>query len=582
MTHITSFADFGLSPELNKAIEEKGYIVPSDIQAQVIPLFLSWERDIIGQAQTGSGKTASFALPIIEKLDIKDRKTQAIVLAPTRELAIQVAREFESFGKYKNFTVALVYGGQFISKEMRVLESGAQVVIGTPGRVRDHLKRGSIKLDSLRYFVLDEADEMLNIGFKEEVEEILATTPKEKRVLLFSATMPPQILRIAQTYMGQYDLVKMEKKQESMGKIEQGYYDVRPSDKLKLLTILIEMNPDMYGIIFCQRKIDCDEVAAYLMGHDIKAEAMHSDIDQKKREAILKRLRERKIQFLVATDVAARGIDIQDLSHVINFSLPENAETYTHRVGRTGRAGKDGIAINFVTRMEQRKLFYIEKLMKQPIKKLPIPAAEEVKKLKKDLFLKSLDEKISHGVEGEIAHLARELTEKYEAEKLIAYLLDKSLPKKFFEATEISKHDSREGYGRDSWSRDWGSRSSSSERPAGGFTLRTRDGAEKTFGAGRESSSRDTSYPRRESSRGDSETMRLFVARGKKDRLFPKDVLGMIEADCELSLNYVKKVEIYDSFSYLDVNRKDGDIITQTYKKKNRIKPLIVEAKRKG
>ena len=299
MQNITSFADFWLSPEILKAVEEKGYIVPSEIQAQIIPLFLSAERDIVWQAQTGSGKTASFGLPIIEKLDTRDRKTQAIVLAPTRELAIQVAREIESFGKYKNFTTALVYWGQFISKELRVLESGAQIVIGTPGRVRDHLKRGSIKLDSLKYFVLDEADEMLNIGFKEEVEEILATTPKDKRVLLFSATMPSQILRMAETYMGKYDLVKIEKKQEKMWKIEQGYYDVRPSDKLKLLTILIEMNPDMYGIIFCQRKIDCDEVAAYLMGHDIKAEAMHSDIDQKKREAILKRLRERKIQFLV-------------------------------------------------------------------------------------------------------------------------------------------------------------------------------------------------------------------------------------------------------------------------------------------
>lgn len=241
------------------------------------------------------------------------------------------------------------------------------------------------------------------------------------------------------------------------------------------------MNPDMYGIIFCQRKIDCDEVAAYLMGHDIKAEAMHSDIDQKKREAILKRLRERKIQFLVATDVAARGIDIQDLSHVINYSLPENAETYTHRVGRTGRAGKDGIAINFVTRMEQRKLFFIEKLMKQPIKKLPIPAAEEVKKLKKELFIKALDEKISHGVEGEIANLARELTEKYEAEKLIAYLLDKSLPKKFFEATDMSRNEYRESsYSRDGGSREWSPRSSN-ERPAGGFTLKTRDGQEKIF-----------------------------------------------------------------------------------------------------
>lgn len=580
MEKITSFADFGLSPEILKAVEEKGYIVPSEIQAQIIPVFLSGERDIVGQAQTGSGKTAAFALPIIENLDIRDRKTQAIVLAPTRELAIQVAREIESFGKYKNFTTALVYGGQFISKELRVLEGGAQIVIGTPGRVRDHLKRGSIKLDSLKYFVLDEADEMLNIGFKEEVEEILATTPKEKRVLLFSATMPPQILRMAETYMGDYDLVKIEKKQEKMGKIEQGYYDVRPSDKLKLLTLLIEMNPEMYGIIFCQRKIDCDEVSAYLMGHDIKAEAMHSDIDQKKREAILKRLRERKIQFLVATDVAARGIDVQDLSHVINFSLPENAETYTHRVGRTGRAGKDGTAINFVTRMEQRKLFFIERLMKQPIKKLPIPAAEEVKKYKRALFLKEVEEKINNGFEGEITTLTKELTEKYDTEKLISYLLEKSLPKKFFEGVDMSKSEFRER----SFERG--------ERPEWGFTLRTRDGKEKTFWAGRDSS-RERNFERgerdstRESFRSrentpKGETMRLFVARGKKDRLFPKDILSMIEQDAWVSLKYVKKVEIYDSFSYLDVKWDDGEEITKTYKRKNNAKPLIVQAKRRG
>lgn len=334
----TTFADLGLSPEMLEKIAKKGYQYPSAIQAGVIPLLLNGDKDIIGQAQTGTGKTASFALPILERLDQKSEHVQALILAPTRELAIQVAEEIKSFTDAKT-KVQLLYGGQNIRDEISGLKRKPQIVVGTPGRVIDHLsKKKTLRIENLNYFVLDEADEMLNIGFKEEIEEIIQFTPEQKKVLLFSATMPKGIKDIVHKYIKDHDKISIERKELTNSNIEQKCYKVSVRDKFEALCRVVEVEFDFYGIIFCKTKADVDDVAARLMNRGYKVEGIHGDIDQKMREKTLARFKNGAIKILVATDVAARGIDVNNLTHVVNYSLPDNPETYTHRIGRTGRA----------------------------------------------------------------------------------------------------------------------------------------------------------------------------------------------------------------------------------------------------
>jgi len=365
----TTFADLGLSDTLLAAIAKKGYEYPSEIQAGVIPLLLNGDKDIIGQAQTGTGKTASFGLPLLSRLDMKKSGVQAMILAPTRELAIQVANEIQSFAE-RGVKITLLYGGQNISEERRALRNGPHIVVGTPGRVKDHLiTKRTLDLSTIDYFILDEADEMLNIGFREEIEEILQHTPDNKKTLLFSATMPREILMLAKKYMHSYDEVKIASKTTISDRISQIYYEVSPRNKFEALSRVVDMTEDFYGIIFCKTKMDVDDVTSKLVGRGIRAEGIHGDIEQKNREKVLARFKSKKCTILVATDVAARGIDVQDLSHVVNYSLPDNAEVYTHRIGRTGRAGKTGHAINFVARSDTRKLFGIERMLKQKMTK---------------------------------------------------------------------------------------------------------------------------------------------------------------------------------------------------------------------
>ena len=302
----TTFADLGLSDKLLAAIAKKGYEYPSEIQAGVIPLLLNGDKDIIGQAQTGTGKTASFGLPLLSRLDMNKRGVQAMILAPTRELAIQVANEISSFAE-RGVKITLLYGGQNISQERRELKSGPHIVVGTPGRVKDHLiTKRTLNLSTIDYFILDEADEMLNIGFREEIEEILQHTPENKKTLLFSATMPREILMLAKKYMHSYDEVKIASKTTISDRIKQIYYDVSPRNKFEALSRVVDMTEDFYGIIFCRTKSDVDEVASKLIGRGIQAEGIHGDIEQKNREKVLTRFKAKKCTILVATDVAAR------------------------------------------------------------------------------------------------------------------------------------------------------------------------------------------------------------------------------------------------------------------------------------
>ena len=374
-TTSANFADLLLSPKLLEAITKKGYQTPTPIQEGVIPLLLKGEKDIIGQAQTGTGKTAAFALPLLDLVDFKKPQPQALVLAPTRELALQVAREIESFAPSN--TTVVVYGGNPISKELKLLKQNPTIIIGTPGRVQHHIKKGSISLDSINYFVLDEADEMLNFGFREDIEQILSHTPEQRRVLLFSATMPKSIMSIVENYMREYDLVKIKPKQMTNENIYQEYFCFKQRDRFDALSRIITKQENFYAIIFCRTKSEVDQINHKLAAKNFRVEAIHGDIEQAQREKVLHRFREKNTTILVATDVAARGIDIQDLEYVVNYGLPENPEIYAHRIGRTGRAGKKGHAITLINESEARRLQFFEKKLNQEFKQGTLGNAKE-------------------------------------------------------------------------------------------------------------------------------------------------------------------------------------------------------------
>lgn len=426
-----TFADLGLSPEILQAITEKGFTTPSPIQEGVIPLLLNGNKDIIGQAQTGTGKTAAFALPLLERLDPKEKNTQAIILAPTRELAVQVAKEIESFRVKNAPTVTVIYGGNFMGKEIAALRQHPNIVVGTPGRVQHHIRNGNLRLDSVKYFVLDEADEMLNFGFREEIEEILKMTPKNRRVLLFSATMPRSILSIVNNYMGDHDTVKVASKEMTNENITQKYYCVRPSDKFEALCRIMEDEETFYAIVFCRTKLDTDFVASQMIARHLRAEAIHGDIDQSQREKILARFKEGSTNILVATDVAARGIDVAELNFVVNYSLPENYETYTHRIGRTGRAGNKGTAITLVSGSELSRLQFFERNLKAKIHKGELPTPASLVKKKKEHLVARLEHSMNYGNLEHLFPIAKQLLEEGSPEKVIAALLADSYKEDF-------------------------------------------------------------------------------------------------------------------------------------------------------
>ncbi|WP_461865008.1 DEAD/DEAH box helicase [Thermococcus sp.] len=352
-----SFEALGLSENTLNAVRRKGFVEPTDIQREVIPRLLEGGRDIIGQSQTGTGKTASFALPLIEKIDERERDVQAIVITPTRELALQVADEIKSLRGRKKVRVFAVYGGQPIGPQIRALERGVHIVVGTPGRVLDHIRRGTLRLDGIRYFILDEADRMLDMGFIDDIKAILRETPRNKRVLMFSATMPREIIRLAEFYMGDYELIKTSEDELVPELVEHEYVEVVPVRRLSLLKDILDEG--FYGIVFCQTKRETRELAGKLARSGYPAEPLNGDMTQKARESTFWRFKKRKTKILVATDVAARGIDVSDITHVVNYSLPQNPEAYIHRIGRTGRAGKKGKAITLIMPGEYRKLRYI-------------------------------------------------------------------------------------------------------------------------------------------------------------------------------------------------------------------------------
>ena len=374
---MTTFEEFGLQPELIQAVTERGYTTPTPIQMGVIPTMLTG-RDIVGQAQTGTGKTAAFSLPILQSLQPNARKVQALILAPTRELAMQVANTLYAYGRHLNVSVLPVYGGQPYGRQISRLRKGVDIVVGTPGRLLDLIKQGSLDLSGVRTVVLDEADEMLSMGFIEDIESILKETPVDRQTALFSATLPAPIRRLAEQYLNNPFPVTIEGKQRTADAIEQRYYLVHERDKLAALTRIFEMETITSALIFARTRVSTAELANSLISRGYSAEVLNGDLSQEAREQVLRRFRQSQIMALVATDVAARGLDIDDISHVFNFDLPNDVESFVHRIGRTGRAGKTGIAVSFVTPQQQYRLRQIEKFTRQKMTAATLPTPEEI------------------------------------------------------------------------------------------------------------------------------------------------------------------------------------------------------------
>jgi len=374
-----TFSDIGLDKNIQKAISDLGFEQPTPIQSESIPFLLSEENDLIALAQTGTGKTAAFGLPIIQQIEIERKQTQAIILCPTRELCLQITKDLNTYAKYtKGLRITAVYGGANIQTQIKALNSGSQIVVGTPGRVIDLIKRKKLKLGHIEYVVLDEADEMLNMGFKEDLDTILAETPEEKRTLLFSATMPKEVMRITKNYMFSPKTIEVAGRNEGAKNVEHHFYMVNARDRYKALRRICDVNPDIYGIVFCRTRRETKDVADKLMQDGYNADALHGDLSQSQRDHVMGRFRKRNLQMLVATDVAARGIDIDDLTHIINYNLPDDLEIYVHRSGRTGRAGKNGISIIIAHSRERRKLQAISKMLKKDLNQKQVPNGEEI------------------------------------------------------------------------------------------------------------------------------------------------------------------------------------------------------------
>ena len=389
-----SFEDLGLEESVLTAIAAKGFETPTPIQVLAIPRLLTGEANVIAKARTGTGKTAAYGLPLVQELREDTGFPRALVLVPTRELALQVAVEIESFKENVHPRVTTVYGGASIVEQLKNLKRGCEIVAGTPGRVIDHLERGSLNLEKIEYFILDEADEMLNMGFIEDIETIFKKANPASRVLMFSATMPKQILKIAADFMGEYEIVEEKYAEEPLPLTEQFFWIVREEDKTEALVRLIDTADDFYGLVFCQTKADADAVAKELDERRYEAAALHGDIPQSQREKILGRFRNRKTRILVATDVAARGIDIEGITHVVNYSIPYDGPTYTHRIGRTGRAGAKGTAVSFIRPNERRRIDYLRRHARGELKEGKIPSIETVLAQKKQRIFSELIGKI--------------------------------------------------------------------------------------------------------------------------------------------------------------------------------------------
>jgi len=514
------FKNLGLSDDTLVALRKKGYEKPTEIQEKAIPLLLEGKKDVVGQSQTGTGKTASFALPIIEKLKGNSKNPQALVLTPTRELALQVSREIESLQSRKKLKILAIYGGASINEQIKHLKYGIDIVVGTPGRLIDLIKRRKLNLNQIKFAVLDEADEMLNMGFLDDIKEILSKTSQDKNTLLFSATMPKEILNIAKKFMRDYEFIKVKKQQLTIELTEQFYYDVRNSDRYACLRRVIDISPDFYGIVFCKTRSTVNSLVNHLLDGNYSAGAIHGEITQSQREKILLQFRNKRIKILVATDVAARGIDVNDLTHVINYSLPQSPESYVHRVGRTGRAGKKGIAITFVMPSEKGKLKFVERIINQKLEKREIPSTKEVVENKIGRMEQTIHKILGSKRSEKFDELASQILKAHQPKDVVASLLDFAFKKEITTSDykEIGKVSSSDrGRSRDRKDR----KPRREERDRYGRRDRPRRGNQDRSGRRdrprRESRSEGRSE-KRGSSRGEDKPKKSFYSDRKKNK----------------------------------------------------------------
>ena len=545
--HTESFDRFGLNEQLLTAIAEVGYETPTPIQLKTIPLLIA-ERDIIGQAQTGTGKTAAFALPILQRLDVKKKAVQAIVLTPTRELAIQVAEAFHIYAKHSGGVRVLpIYGGQSIQQQISRLDAGAQIVVGTPGRVMDHLRRGTLDLAGLKFVVLDEADEMLRMGFIDDVEWILGHTPPTRQTALFSATMPREVRRIADRYLKDPANVEIEHTTQTIPTIDQFYINVSEYQKLDALTRLLEADADSDGavLIFDRTKMGADALTEKLQARGYAAEAMHGDMSQAQREAVIRRLRNGQVEIVVATDVAARGLDVDRITRVINYDMPNDPEVYVHRIGRTGRAGRAGKSMLFVTARQQRMKYEIERYTNQPLVPVRMPTKADVAARRVAAFKERVLKTIESGELDLYLTLVEQLAEESgrdiaEIAAAVARLAGGDKPLETLSQPEPESERERftqPGNDRPARGDDAGRDERSDERPA---------------------PREDKRPPRRpemraEEVRDEQGMTRLFVDVGNHSGVTPPDIVGAIANEADIPGKSIGAIEINERNSFVDV-----------------------------
>ena len=532
------FDELQLDERIIRAITEMGFEEASPIQAQAIPVAMEG-RDMIGQAQTGTGKTAAFGLPLLQKVDPKVKKLQAIVLLPTRELAIQVAEEMRRFAKFMHGVKVLpIYGGQDIVKQIRSLKDGTQVIVGTPGRVMDHMRRKTVKVDHVLTVVLDEADEMLNMGFLEDMETILSQLPEERQTLMFSATMPQAIAEIARKFQKDPVTVRVIKKELTVPKVTQYYYEVKPKNKVEVMSRLLDMYAPKLSIVFCNTKRQVDDLVQELQGRGYFAEGLHGDLKQVQRDRVMDSFRNGRTDILVATDVAARGIDVGDVEAVFNYDIPQDDEYYVHRIGRTGRAGREGKAFSLVMGKEVYKLRDIQRYCKTKIIPQAIPSLNDITEIKVEKILDQVQEVLNDTDLTKMVNIIEKklMEEDYTSMDLAAALLKMSMgdeSEDIIDSFETARSlDELDSFGRGS-SRGRGRERSSYGNRRKGAT----DRAAVDYVLGE----------------GDEKMARLFINIGKAQRITPGDILGAVAGESGIPGRMVGSIDMYDGYTFVDV-----------------------------
>ncbi len=551
---MTLFSELGLRAELLQAITELGYTEPTAIQADMIPLMLTGV-DVIGQAQTGTGKTAAFALPLLNNLEPGRRHVQALILAPTRELALQVSKAIDEYGKHMRVSVLSVYGGQSYMTQINSLKRGVDVVVGTPGRLMDLMRRKSLDLSHVRTVVLDEADEMLSMGFVDDIETILAETPETRQTALFSATLPTQIRRLAEKYMHDVQSVTVQRDQMTVSAISQRYYLVNEGDKTAALTRLFEMEDITSALIFARTRLGAGDLSSELNRRGYPADVLSGDLSQDARERTLSRFRRGQINVLVATDVAARGLDIDDISHVFNFDLPDDAEVFVHRVGRTGRAGKAGIAISLVSPKEKRRLKTIEHFTRQKMERAELPTEEDVLKRREDALLEKLRVWINRGR----AKREAEMVETLAAEGIDPLVIaaaalkmsrgeEKQRP--IAPINQVVEHQVHPKYGkeRDTRRERGGARS-------GGIEGRKENSSRESFRDRKQARPPMPHHKNRDVAPVSHEEgmVRLSLSMGREHGIRPKDIVGTLAFHADIPGSTIGKIFIQDQHTLVDV-----------------------------